>query len=113
MTKVLVVDDEIPEQRHLSEILYSSFSGSVTLQCANNGKEAVAQATLWNPDIVLMDIEMPQMNGIEATKQILESNPSCRIIFVTAYSLFEYLFVTCEVHQRFLLLPCVVLLCFK
>ena len=90
MTKVLIVDDEIPEQRHLSDILYRSFPGSVTVQCADNGKEAVSQASLWNPDIILMDIEMPQMNGIEATKLILDNNPNCRIIFVTAYSLFEY-----------------------
>ena len=70
MTKVLVVDDEIPEQRHLSDILYSSFSGSVTVQCADNGKEAVSQASLWNPDIILMDIEMPVMDGFEATMNI-------------------------------------------
>ena len=90
MTKVLIVDDEIPEQRHLSDILYSSFSGSVTVQCADNGEEAVSQASLWNPDIILMDIEMPLMNGIEATKRILENDPRVRIIFITAYSLFEY-----------------------
>ena len=82
MTKVLIVDDEIPEQRHLSDILYRSFPGSVTVQCADNGKEAVSQASLWNPDIILMDIEMPQMNGIEATKLILDNTPNCRIIFV-------------------------------
>ena len=70
MTKVLVVDDEIPEQRHLSDILYSSFSGSVTVQCADNGEEAVSQASLWNPDIILMDIEMPVMDGFEATMNI-------------------------------------------
>ena len=90
MTKILIVDDEIPEQRHLSDILYSSFSGSVTVQCADNGEEAVSQASLWNPDIILMDIEMPLMNGIEATKRILENDPRVRIIFITAYSLFEY-----------------------
>ena len=85
MTKVLVVDDEIPEQRHLSEILYSSFSGSVTLQCANNGKEAVAQATLWNPDIVLMDIGLPDISGIDATKKIMELNiPNVKVVILTA-----------------------------
>ena len=87
MTKVLVVDDEIPEQRHLSEILYSSFSGSVTLQCANNGKEAVAQATLWNPDIVLMDIEMPQMDGYHLTKLIKENDETKDIPVVIFSSL--------------------------
>lgn len=90
MTKILIVDDEIPEQRHLSKIVLSSFSGNVTVKCADNGKEAVSQASLWNPDIILMDIEMPQMNGIEASKVISENNPGCRIIFITAYSLFEY-----------------------
>lgn len=90
MTKILIADDEYPEQRLLSDILYSSFSGSVNIQFADNGKEAVSQSELWNPDIILMDIEMPVMNGLDASKKILSSLPNCRIIFITAYSLFEY-----------------------
>ena len=90
MTKILVVDDEIPEQRQLSQIIYSSFQGMVTIQCRDNGRDAVAQALLWSPDIILMDIDMPIMNGIDASKKILRSLPNVRIIFVTAYSLFEY-----------------------
>jgi YesN/AraC family two-component response regulator len=50
----------------------------------------VETAALWSPGIILMDIEMPGLNGIEAAKRILKQRPDCSIIFVTAYSLFQY-----------------------
>ena len=51
---------------------------------------AVDAAARWAADVALMDIEMPGVNGIDAARQILAQRPECKIIFVTAYSLFEY-----------------------
>ena len=51
---------------------------------AKNGKEAVDATTLLQPDVVVLDIEMPIMNGIEAARAILSSNSAARIVFITA-----------------------------
>jgi len=52
---------------------------------ATNGKEAVSRATECRPDVILMDLGMPDITGIEATRQILRSNPAISILVVTMY----------------------------
>lgn len=90
MINILIADDEQFERELLSQIVDSRFSREVQIRMAENGRRAVDVATLWGADIILMDIEMPGINGIEAAKQILAQRPDCKIIFVTAYSLFSY-----------------------
>jgi YesN/AraC family two-component response regulator len=88
MIKILIADDESIEREILSRIL--SDNPLLELYQAENGRLAVTFAELFDVDIVLMDIEMPALNGIEASRQILQANPSSRIIFITAYSIFSY-----------------------
>lgn len=88
--KILIADDERYELELLTEIVDQRFGRGVQTRTAENGRQAMETATLWGADIILMDIEMPALNGIEAAKRILNQRPDCKVIFVTAYSLFSY-----------------------
>lgn len=90
MIKILVADDEGYEREILAEILDKRFGREAEVRMVENGRLAVDAAALWTADVALMDIEMPGINGIDAAKQILAQRPECKIIFITAYSLFTY-----------------------
>lgn len=90
MIKILIADDEGYERDILAEILDKRFGCEVEVRMVENGRLAVDAAALWAADIVLMDIEMPGINGIDAAKMILDQRPECKMIFVTAFSLFVY-----------------------
>ncbi len=83
MTKVLIVDDSLFMRNHVARLLQDS--GYETLQAAN-GLEALDNFCAQKPDIVIMDITMPHMNGLEALTRIRECNPEARVIIVTALS---------------------------
>lgn len=78
--KVLIVDDSGFFRRRLTEIISSDPLVEV-IGSANNGKEAIEQARLLKPDVITMDIEMPVMDGIEATRQIMRSTPTSILMF--------------------------------
>jgi len=100
MNKILIVDDERFEREQLCQIIEEAFPRQVQTRTAENGRQAVETAALWNPGIVLMDIEMAGLNGIEAAKRILAQSPGCRILFVTAYSLFSYAYEAVRMGAR-------------
>jgi DNA-binding NarL/FixJ family response regulator len=58
---------------------------------ARNGREAVELAATLKPDVILMDIAMPVLNGLEATRQILTANPAAKVIVLSAHSDDEYI----------------------
>ena len=80
--KILVADDHNLFREGLISILETVPETAVVGQ-AGNGKEAINQAHTTQPDVILMDIMMPEMNGIEATKQILAQQPEIGIIILT------------------------------
>ncbi|WP_332447987.1 response regulator transcription factor [Sphaerochaeta sp.] len=88
MIKLLIADDESIERELLHTILSSN--PLLEIHQAENGRLAVTYASLYDVDVVLMDIEMPSLNGLEASSRILKDKPSTRIIFITAYSVFSY-----------------------
>ena len=90
MIKILIADDERYEREMLAEIIDKRFPHDAQCRMVENGRQSVDVAALWGADIILMDIEMPGINGIDAAKLILAQRPDCKIIFVTAYSLFTY-----------------------
>lgn len=88
--KILVVDDERYEREVVSRLIADEFGSAVEVRVAENGRRAIEIACLWRCNLVLMDIEMPGVNGLEAAKVIREENPDCEIIFLTAYGDFGY-----------------------
>jgi DNA-binding NtrC family response regulator len=81
--RILVVDDDANMVQTLCDIL--EMRGWETVR-AFNGLEAVKQAADTKVNVVLMDVKMPQMNGVEALQQMKKANPAIRIILMTAYA---------------------------
>lgn len=89
MFKILIVDDEQVEREGLQAILQKGFPTCQYAQ-ARNGARAIETAGVWKPDLILMDIKMPGVNGIEAIRCISEFLPTAKFIMVTAYETFDY-----------------------
>ncbi|MCB0212034.1 MAG: response regulator transcription factor [Anaerolineae bacterium] len=97
--RVLIVDDH-PMFRDGVRALLNSLPGVTIAGEAANGVEAVAQAEDLQPDVILMDILMPGMNGIEASRRILHSNPSIGILMLTMFEDDESVFAALRVGAR-------------
>ncbi len=82
--KVLIADDHRDFRRVVREFLNRIPNVSVVGE-ATNGGEAIAQVELLIPDVVLMDISMPQMNGLEATRIIKQRWPGTKVLIATTY----------------------------
>ena len=83
MTKILVVDDHDLVRMGIVRML-ADIDGYQVVGDAKSGEEAVTKARILKPDVVLMDVKMPGMGGLEATKKLLTVNPAIKIIAVTA-----------------------------
>lgn len=90
MYKILIADDEAMEREVLTDLVTRRFAHEVEVHTAENGRRAHDMALLLGVDLILMDIEMPGVNGLEAARQVIAKLPGCKVIFVTAYGLFQY-----------------------
>jgi len=82
--RVLIVDDEKLARERLRELL-NEIGGHTVIGEATNGNEAVERASELNPDVVLMDIRMPGMDGLEAAMHLMGMDDPPNVIFTTAY----------------------------
>ena len=83
--KILLADDHNVLRQGLRRILEEQPEVEVVGE-ARNGREAVALAASTHPDVVVMDISMPLLNGLEATRQILQKNPRLNVLILSMYS---------------------------
>jgi DNA-binding NarL/FixJ family response regulator len=88
---VLVVDDQSMVRAGFRMLLGGEKDIEVVAE-ASNGLEAVSKAARFHPKVVLMDIRMPELDGLEATKRILAADPDARILILTTFDLDEYVY---------------------
>jgi len=91
MTRVLIVDDQALVRVGLRKILESELDTAVAGEAAD-GEEAVREVRRLRPDVVLMDIRMPVLDGIEATRRIVKDQPRTRVLILTTFGLDAYVY---------------------
>jgi DNA-binding NarL/FixJ family response regulator len=91
MIRVLLADDQ-PLLRVGFRMVLEAHEGMQIVGEAADGAEAVAAAATVNPDVVVMDVRMPNMDGIQATEEITRTHPDVRVLILTTFDLDEYAF---------------------
>jgi DNA-binding NarL/FixJ family response regulator len=86
--RVLVVDDFEPWRRHVSSTLGQSSRWQIVADAAD-GAEAIQKAAALRPDVILLDVGLPTLNGIEAARRILAHDPNLKVLFVSEHQSWE------------------------
>jgi DNA-binding NarL/FixJ family response regulator len=89
--RILVADDQSMVRAGFRMLLGGETDIEVVAE-ASNGLEAVDKASRFDPDVVLMDIRMPELDGLEATRRILAADDAARILVLTTFDLDEYVY---------------------
>lgn len=98
MIRVLLVDDHALFRQGLRSLLENE--GMRVIGEAADGREAVRYAAETNPDVILMDIQMPELDGVQATQNILDINPEAKVIMITMYRQDRYVFEAVKAGAR-------------
>jgi len=97
--RILIVDDH-SAYRSILRLLCESKGRFEVIGEAENGLKAIEKAHQLQPDVILMDIRMPVMDGIKATQSITQANPAARVIMLTAHAQDPYLFDAVKAGAR-------------
>lgn len=95
MIKVMLVEDHVLVREGTRELLDREADLCVIAE-AGDGEEAVRLADKYHPDVILMDIALPKLDGIEATRRIKAKNPKAAVLVLSAYDDDEYVFAVLE-----------------
>ncbi len=90
MYRVLIADDEPIEITIVTKIIQKNFKDGIEIVQAVNGREAIEKFLEKKCQVVLLDVEMPGINGLEAAERIRKEDKTCSIIFLTAFDEFTY-----------------------
>jgi NarL family two-component system response regulator LiaR len=93
--KILIADDHAVVREGTRRILEQEKDLEVVAE-AGDGEEAVRQATSWKPDVAIIDVAMPKLDGIEATKQIKSACPAITVLILSAYDDDQFVFSLLE-----------------
>jgi len=91
--KVLVVDDQLPFRR-AAEAVVESTDTFVVVGAVASGEEALTAVESLQPDLVLMDVNMPGISGVEASRQLRDSHPEVIVVLLSSYDEAEFLDMT-------------------
>jgi DNA-binding NarL/FixJ family response regulator len=97
--RVLIAEDQTLMRQGLRTILELN-NGFEVVGEAENGRQALDRALALQPDVVLMDVQMPEMNGVEATGNITGALPATRVIILTTFDYDEYIFDAMKAGAR-------------
>jgi DNA-binding NarL/FixJ family response regulator len=97
--RVLIAEDQTLMRQGLRTILELN-DGFTVVGEADNGHAAVERALALRPDVVLMDVQMPELNGVEATAQITQALPETKVVILTTFDYDEYVFDAMKAGAR-------------
>ncbi|MDV4151851.1 response regulator [Clostridium sp. AL.422] len=106
MLKILIADDEKYERDSVIKLIEENFKDKLTIAQAKNGREAIEISEQIRPEIIIMDIKMPGINGIKAIEEISKSAPTTYFIMLTAYDYFDFAIEAVKLNvKEYLLKP--------
>ncbi len=101
--RILIVDDHTVVRDGLSSVLGREADMTVVGE-ASNGLEAIEETNRLKPDVILMDLRMPELDGVEAMKRIAENDPAANVLVLTTFDTDEYIFQAIEAGAKGFLL---------
>lgn len=107
MYQIVIADDEVIERTALCKKLRRYYGDTIAVREAENGREVLILQEERPADILILDIEMPGITGLDAAQELRSRGSSCSIIFLTAFDEFSYARKAVSVHATdYLLKPC-------